>query len=139
VALNGDASVRELKGEGRPINNEADRAEVLCALESVDRQRVETLSTLQVERSVILETLAAELDTGLAAVRQERIEVLAELEKLSTKTIEESTRNAERLAERLIDRLFWRALAILMSAFALSMIGWTLVRRFGAGTRHESK
>ena len=36
VGLNGDLSVRELKGPGRPINNERDRAEVLAALESVD-------------------------------------------------------------------------------------------------------
>lgn len=36
VGLNGDRSVRELKGPGRPINNEQDRAEVLAALEYVD-------------------------------------------------------------------------------------------------------
>jgi rfaE bifunctional protein nucleotidyltransferase chain/domain len=36
VGLNGDASVRELKGEGRPLNDEKDRAEVLAALETVD-------------------------------------------------------------------------------------------------------
>jgi D-glycero-beta-D-manno-heptose 1-phosphate adenylyltransferase len=36
VGLNGDDSVRELKGSGRPINNEGDRAEVLAALECVD-------------------------------------------------------------------------------------------------------
>jgi rfaE bifunctional protein nucleotidyltransferase chain/domain len=36
VGLNGDQSVRELKGPGRPINNERDRAEVLAALECVD-------------------------------------------------------------------------------------------------------
>jgi rfaE bifunctional protein nucleotidyltransferase chain/domain len=36
VGLNGDDSVRELKGEGRPVNREQDRAEVLAALESVD-------------------------------------------------------------------------------------------------------
>jgi rfaE bifunctional protein nucleotidyltransferase chain/domain len=36
VGLNGDRSVRELKGSGRPINNEEDRAEVLAALECVD-------------------------------------------------------------------------------------------------------
>ncbi len=35
VALNGDASVRALKGRGRPINPEHDRAEVLAALECV--------------------------------------------------------------------------------------------------------
>jgi formyltetrahydrofolate-dependent phosphoribosylglycinamide formyltransferase len=37
VALNGDASVRELKGEGRPVNRAEDRAEILCALDCVDR------------------------------------------------------------------------------------------------------
>jgi rfaE bifunctional protein nucleotidyltransferase chain/domain len=36
VGLNSDDSVCELKGPGRPINNERDRAEVLAALESVD-------------------------------------------------------------------------------------------------------
>src|SRR5947199_9316948 len=36
VGLNGNASVRELKGEGRPLNDEKDRAEGLAALESVD-------------------------------------------------------------------------------------------------------
>lgn len=36
VLLNSDKSVREIKGEGRPINNENDRAEVLCALSCVD-------------------------------------------------------------------------------------------------------
>ena len=36
VGLNGDRSVRELKGSGRPINNEGDRAEMLAALECVD-------------------------------------------------------------------------------------------------------
>jgi rfaE bifunctional protein nucleotidyltransferase chain/domain len=36
VGLNGDRSVGALKGIGRPINNERDRAEVLAALECVD-------------------------------------------------------------------------------------------------------
>ena len=36
VGINGDQSVRELKGAGRPINNENDRAEVVAALECVD-------------------------------------------------------------------------------------------------------
>ena len=36
VGLNGDASVRALKGEGRPINSEQDRAVVLAGLASVD-------------------------------------------------------------------------------------------------------
>jgi D-glycero-beta-D-manno-heptose 1-phosphate adenylyltransferase len=36
VGLNADASVRALKGAGRPLNNENDRAEVLAALEFVD-------------------------------------------------------------------------------------------------------
>ena len=36
VGLNSDASVRRLKGEGRPLLAEADRAAVLAALRSVD-------------------------------------------------------------------------------------------------------
>ena len=36
VLLNSDKSVRSIKGEGRPINNENDRAEILCALRCVD-------------------------------------------------------------------------------------------------------
>ncbi len=36
VGLNSDESVKRLKGESRPINNEAMRAEMLLALRSVD-------------------------------------------------------------------------------------------------------
>jgi rfaE bifunctional protein nucleotidyltransferase chain/domain len=36
VGINGDESVRQLKGAGRPINREKDRAELLAALESVN-------------------------------------------------------------------------------------------------------
>ena len=36
IALNSDKSVKKIKGESRPINNENDRAEVLSALRSVD-------------------------------------------------------------------------------------------------------
>jgi D-beta-D-heptose 7-phosphate kinase/D-beta-D-heptose 1-phosphate adenosyltransferase len=36
VAINSDASVRRLKGSGRPVVPEAERAEILAALEAVD-------------------------------------------------------------------------------------------------------
>lgn len=36
VAINGDESVRTLKGNGRPLTREADRAELVAALECVD-------------------------------------------------------------------------------------------------------
>src|SRR6202000_2492138 len=36
VGLNSDASVKRLKGESRPVQNERARAEVLSALEAVD-------------------------------------------------------------------------------------------------------
>ena len=36
VGLNSDDSVRKLKGEGRPVNPAADRAEVLAGLRAVD-------------------------------------------------------------------------------------------------------
>ena len=84
VALNSDASVRALKGEGRPINPEDDRAEVLAALECVDYvaifseiratrllEAVEpaiyvkggdyTLETLDREERAVLEKIGAEI------------------------------------------------------------------------------
>ena len=36
VGVNGDDSARQLKGRGRPVNSEFDRASVLAALASVD-------------------------------------------------------------------------------------------------------
>jgi rfaE bifunctional protein nucleotidyltransferase chain/domain len=36
VGVNDDASVRELKGEGRPVNEASDRAELIAALDCVD-------------------------------------------------------------------------------------------------------
>lgn len=36
IGVNGDSSVRQLKGESRPVNSEGDRGAVLAALESVD-------------------------------------------------------------------------------------------------------
>ncbi len=36
VGINSDRTVRELKGEGRPLTNESERAEILAALRQVD-------------------------------------------------------------------------------------------------------
>ena len=36
VGVNSDDSVKRLKGESRPINNQNDRAEMLCGLKAVD-------------------------------------------------------------------------------------------------------
>jgi len=36
VGINGDESVHSLKGPGRPVNNQTDRAEIIAALECVD-------------------------------------------------------------------------------------------------------
>lgn len=36
VGLNSDFSVRKIKGKERPINNQRDRAEILCSLSTVD-------------------------------------------------------------------------------------------------------
>jgi rfaE bifunctional protein nucleotidyltransferase chain/domain len=35
VGVNGDAAVQELKGRGRPVNSEGDRAAILASLESI--------------------------------------------------------------------------------------------------------
>jgi D-glycero-beta-D-manno-heptose 1-phosphate adenylyltransferase len=84
IALNSDPSVRALKGEGRPINPENDRAEVLAALECVDYVAIfsemratrfletvkpaiyakggdYTLETLDREERAVLEKIGAEI------------------------------------------------------------------------------
>lgn len=45
VAINSDASVRELKGPDRPVNNEHDRAQMLLNLKAVDCVQVFTEQT----------------------------------------------------------------------------------------------
>jgi len=57
VGLNGDQSVRELKGADRPINNERDRAELLAALEDVDFVAIFP----EVRATRFLETVAPEI------------------------------------------------------------------------------
>lgn len=84
VGLNGDDSVRELKGRGRPLNGEADRAEILASLDCVDYvaifpetratqllQRVQpaiyvkggdyTPETLHAEERAVLQNIGAEI------------------------------------------------------------------------------
>jgi rfaE bifunctional protein nucleotidyltransferase chain/domain len=57
VGLNGDQSVRELKGADRPINNERDRAELLAAIEDVDFVAIFP----EVRATQFLETVAPEI------------------------------------------------------------------------------
>lgn len=61
VAINSDRSVRELKGGGRPIFPEAERAEILAALESVD---VVTIFDDSTPRAVITRILPQVLVKG---------------------------------------------------------------------------
>jgi rfaE bifunctional protein nucleotidyltransferase chain/domain len=84
VGVNGDQSVRALKGDNRPVNNERDRAEVVAALECVDfvtifpevraTQMLETVgpavyakggdyttATLHAEERAVLEKIGADI------------------------------------------------------------------------------
>lgn len=57
VAINGDESVRSLKGPGRPVNRAEDRAEVVAALECVDHvvifREVRATQLLEIVRPAI--------------------------------------------------------------------------------------
>lgn len=53
LGLNSDSSVRGLKGEGRPINNENDRAEVVGALKAVDYVSIFSESTAEKTISLV--------------------------------------------------------------------------------------
>jgi len=74
VGLNGDASVRALKGEGRPIAPQEERAETLLALEAVDRVVLYDEPTpLGVIRALLPDVLVKGADWALDAIvgRQE--------------------------------------------------------------------
>ena len=69
VALNSDVSVRGLKGEGRPLIPEAERAEILLALEPVDRVVVYGEPTpLEVIRALLPDVLVKGADWAADAI-----------------------------------------------------------------------
>ena len=69
VALNADASVRRLKGGGRPIVPAAERAELLLALEPVDRVVVyEEDTPLEVVRALLPDVLVKGSDWAQDAI-----------------------------------------------------------------------
>jgi rfaE bifunctional protein nucleotidyltransferase chain/domain len=69
VALNSDASVTRLKGAGRPLLPEAERAEILLALESVDRVVVyEEDTPIEVVRALLPDVLVKGADWAAGAI-----------------------------------------------------------------------
>jgi rfaE bifunctional protein nucleotidyltransferase chain/domain len=63
VAINSDASVRGLKGEGRPLVPQAERAEALAALEAVDRVVIYDEDTpLEVVKALVPDVLVKGAD-----------------------------------------------------------------------------
>jgi len=69
VGLNSDRSVRELKGPGRPVLSEGERAEVLAALEAVDRVVVYDEPTpIEVIRALVPDVLVKGADWALDAI-----------------------------------------------------------------------
>jgi rfaE bifunctional protein nucleotidyltransferase chain/domain len=101
VALNSDASVRRLKGPGRPLIPEPERAEILFALEPVDRVVVyEDPTPLETIRALLPDVLvkgadwAANAIVGRAEVEAAggRVVRVALLPDLSTSTLVERIR-----------------------------------------------
>jgi D-beta-D-heptose 7-phosphate kinase/D-beta-D-heptose 1-phosphate adenosyltransferase len=69
VALNSDRSVRALKGEGRPLIPEAERAELLLALEAVDQVVIYDEPTpIEVVRAVRPDVLVKGADWAADAI-----------------------------------------------------------------------
>jgi D-beta-D-heptose 7-phosphate kinase/D-beta-D-heptose 1-phosphate adenosyltransferase len=69
VALNSDASVRGLKGDGRPLIPQEERAEILLALEPVDRVVVyEEPTPLEVIRALLPDALVKGADWAADAI-----------------------------------------------------------------------
>jgi D-beta-D-heptose 7-phosphate kinase/D-beta-D-heptose 1-phosphate adenosyltransferase len=69
VALNSDASVRRLKGHGRPVVPQGERAELLLALEAVDRVVVYDEDTpIEVVRALLPDVLVKGADWAHDAI-----------------------------------------------------------------------
>ncbi len=80
VALNGDSSVRALKGAGRPVNGEQDRAEVLCALGCVDYVTIfPKVRVTEVLRVVRPQVYAKGGDYTVGSLHPEELAVLREI------------------------------------------------------------
>ncbi len=83
VGVNGDESVRELKGSGRPLNRAKDRAEILAALETVDA--VTIFAEPRATRFLLAAQPAIYVKGGDYRVENLNEEERAALEKLGTK------------------------------------------------------
>lgn len=69
VAINSDLSVRRLKGQGRPLIPESERAEVLLALEPVDRVVVyDDPTPLALIRALVPDVLVKGADWAMDAI-----------------------------------------------------------------------
>jgi len=80
IGVNSDASVRELKGADRPINNEDDRAFVLAALQCVDGVCVFTDKTaLRFLSTVKPDIYAKGGDYTIDTINQEERRLIEEL------------------------------------------------------------
>jgi rfaE bifunctional protein nucleotidyltransferase chain/domain len=105
VAINSDRGVRDLKGEGRPIVNENERAEVLAALRQVDFVTIfDDLSPRSLIATLLPDVLVKGGDYALDEIhgREEveaaggRVVSLPFVEGASTTTIIERMRKADR-------------------------------------------
>ena len=108
VAINSDRTVRELKGDGRPVVNENERAEVLAALRQVDYVTIfDDLSPRSLIARLLPDVLVKGGDYGLGEIhgREEveeaggRVVSLPFVEGISTSGIIERMRNAKRSDE----------------------------------------
>ena len=83
------------------------------SFEEIDRQLLFTLSTLSNERKILVDEIRSERSIVLKDIFQQRIETLDRIEKLTEKTINQSSF----IADDLIDKIFIRVLILLAIVF----------------------
>ena len=108
VAINSDRTVHELKGDGRPVINESERAEILAALRQVDYVTIfDDLSPRSLIAEVLPDVLVKGGDYGLDEIHgREEVETaggkvisLPFVDGASTSTIIERMKRAKDSAE----------------------------------------
>src|SRR5258705_5108495 len=111
VAVNSDRTVRELKGEGRPVINENERAEILSALRQVDYVTVfDDVSPRSLIARLLPDVLVKGGDYGLDEIHgRQEVEAaggcvvsLPFIERASTSTMIERMKGAQKVMSKVL-------------------------------------
>jgi recombinational DNA repair ATPase RecF len=109
--------------------------ELTRVLESIDRQRVETIEFMLAEVDTAQVTLSKELEKAIQEVKQERVALMSNLEAYTERTLEIATADSKSL----IDYLFRRAMQLVLFVAGIVIVVMVLARFIFRGRRTQAR